>query len=101
MAEPNTETLTPRQRAYRTHQKRRRIPKKAAFLKALERIPTVRYGCKVVRISRDTAYRWREEDPEFGASWDKAIAATLPILEDEALQRAMKESIWSLKRIRS
>ena len=37
-----------------------------------------------------TAYRWREEDAEFAAEWERAKAIGLDALEDEALRRAFE-----------
>lgn len=37
-----------------------------------------------------SAYRWRESDPDFAAAWDKAKAAGIEALEDEALRRAFE-----------
>ena len=41
-------------------------------------------------VGRSTAYLWRQEDPEFAAKWDEAVAEEIDRLEDEAFRRAVK-----------
>ena len=41
-------------------------------------------------VGRSTAYLWRQEDPEFAAKWDEAVAEGIDRLEDEAFRRAVK-----------
>lgn len=41
-----------------------------------------------VGISRQTAYNWREDIPEFADAWDKAMRVGVSALEDEAHRRA-------------
>ena len=65
--------------------------KKAAFCAALVASGgNVSRACQAIDVARLTAYRWREEDPEFAADWDKAKAAGLDALEDEAIRRAFE-----------
>ena len=45
--------------------------KKKLFLEALsKRLLNVSAACKVVGISRNTVYRWRDEDDTFKKDWD-------------------------------
>ncbi len=45
--------------------------KKAAFLKALApRLLNVTAACKVAMVSRNTVYRWKDEDDTFKKEWD-------------------------------
>lgn len=65
--------------------------KKAAFCAALVASGgNITRACQAVEIVRMTAYRWREEDPEFAADWDRCRAAGVDALEDEALRRAFE-----------
>jgi len=86
------EAATERTNRTRNPRLNRRASKREAFLKALERIPAVTYACKSAKISKDTAYRWRKDAPVFAARWDALVAQGLPMLEDEALRRAMMGS---------
>jgi hypothetical protein len=63
--------------------------KKSAFIAALVASGgSVARACQAIEIARLTAYRLRDEDPEFAAAWVKAKQAGLEALEDEALRRA-------------
>lgn len=42
------------------------------FLEEYCEVPFVNYACKRVGVSRNTIYKWRNEDPEFRAEMDKA-----------------------------
>lgn len=65
--------------------------KQIAFCAALAAAGgSVTRACEAVGVSRTTAYRWREEDAEFAAEWDRAKAIGLDALEDEALRRAFE-----------
>jgi hypothetical protein len=77
--------------------KRKVTPKKTAekkeqwresFLSALEDSGRVDLACKAAGIARQTAYRHRQEDPEFAAQWDASKAVAIELLEDEAFRRA-------------
>ena len=43
-------------------------------------------------ISRQTAYRWKDEDKEFSSNWDQALDDGVDMLEGIALNRARKNS---------
>ena len=62
--------------------------KLTAFCAALAETGIVGKACKAVEISRQTAYGWREEVPEFAAAWDAALRIGVSALEDEAHRRA-------------
>jgi hypothetical protein len=62
----------------------------AAFCAALAETCNVGKACAAVGISRQTAYVWREERPEFAAAWDKALRVGVSALEDEAHRRAFE-----------
>ena len=50
----------------------RRDRQKKKFITALEAQGTVLHACKAAGISRQTAYRWHREDPDFAEQWDEA-----------------------------
>jgi hypothetical protein len=60
----------------------------AKFLKAMEKRPIVARACKVANVSRQTAYVYREQDPEFAAAWDEAKQNGIDALEEIAWERA-------------
>lgn len=65
--------------------------KKAAFCAALVASGgNVSRACQAIDVARLTAYRWREEDPEFKTAWNEAKAAGMDALEDEATRRAFE-----------
>lgn len=62
--------------------------KLTAFCAALAETCNVGKACAAVGIARQTAYEWRNEDPEFAERWDKAMKVGVSALEDEAHRRA-------------
>lgn len=63
--------------------------KKAAFCAALAASGgNVARACEAVDVTRMTAYRWRQDDPDFAKAWDEAKAIGMDALEDEAIRRA-------------
>lgn len=66
-------------------------PKKGwqvVFIKWLSRKGNVTAACDKAKISRQHAYRTRDEDEDFAAAWDEALAEATERLEMEALRRA-------------
>lgn len=61
---------------------------KAAFLEALEGTASVTKACELSKLSRRTAYNWRDADELFAEAWDKAVERGTDALEDEAIRRA-------------
>lgn len=59
---------------------------KDAFLAELRKIPIVQVACEKSGISRQSVYRWRNEDKGFKKEIDKALS------EGEALVNDMSES---------
>jgi hypothetical protein len=59
------------------------------FLVALAEHGTVTAACKVAKISRVTAYRNRNEHPDFAERWDEIDAATVDELEQKAKEVAL------------
>lgn len=64
--------------------------KLTAFCAALAETGIVRKACEAVGISRQTAYGWRDDIPEFKAAWDKALEIGISALEDEAHRRGFE-----------
>lgn len=64
--------------------------KQTAFCAALAETCNVSKACAAIEISRMTAYRWRNNDPDFAAAWDEAIKAGVLGLEDEAHRRGFE-----------
>lgn len=59
---------------------------KDSFLAELKRIPIVQVACEKTGVSRNSVYRWRNEDEEFKKEMATALA------EGEALVNDMTES---------
>jgi hypothetical protein len=59
---------------------------KNVFLEQLRKIPIVTVACEKVGLSRNSVYRWRNEDAEFLKEMDIALS------EGEALVNDMSES---------
>ncbi len=64
--------------------------KLAAFCAALAETGFVGKACHAVGVSRSLAYRWREENSDFAAAWDRAVKIGCTALEDEAQRRAFE-----------
>lgn len=62
--------------------------KLTAFCAALAETGIVAKACKAVDVSRQAAYGWRDNIPEFATAWDKALKIGITALEDEAHRRA-------------
>lgn len=68
-----------------------------AFCAALAETCNVGSACRAVGISRQAAYAWREDFPDFADAWDKAKRCGVTALEDEAHRRAFEgneESVY-------
>jgi len=59
---------------------------KDIFLDNLRKVPIVQVACEKSAISRNSVYRWRNEDKKFRSEMDSAL------LEGEALVNDMSES---------
>lgn len=62
--------------------------RKQLFLVELENRANVSAAARVAGVDRATAYRWRDGDAEFAASWDAAVDVAVDSLEAEAWRRA-------------
>jgi hypothetical protein len=63
-------------------------PKKR-FLAALTEQGTVYHAAQAAGVSRQTVYRWREEDSEFAELWYEAIENAVDRVENTIYQRAV------------
>lgn len=61
---------------------------KKAFIAALREWGVVRYACEQAGIDRTTAYKAREEDPDFALQWKQALDDAIDEIEREAIRRA-------------
>lgn len=64
--------------------------KASAFLHILSETCNVGKACKAIDISRQTAYNWKADSPEFAAQWEGAMKIGRSALEDEAHRRAFE-----------
>jgi hypothetical protein len=62
---------------------------KTAWLIAYEDKGTVTAACKAARISRQTAYVARREDPVFAEAWEEAQNRVVELLEETATEKAL------------
>jgi len=66
--------------------------KRAAFIAALRNSGNVRASCNKAKISRRTAYNWRNRWAAFAAEWAEALEDSCDVLEAEARRRGMAVS---------
>ena len=67
----------------------KRDNRKKRFIEALTVHGTVYHAAKAAGVSRQTVYRWREEDPEFADRWDEAIENAVDEVESTIYQQAV------------
>jgi len=67
----------------------KRDRQKKRFIAALTAQGTVYHAAQVAGISRQTAYRWQREDPEFADQWDEAIENAVDVVESTIYQQAI------------
>jgi hypothetical protein len=59
-----------------------------AFLIYLRKGYVPKRAAEAVGISRNTAFKWRQKDPEFAAAWEEAVDEGTDLLEEAILKRA-------------
>lgn len=72
----NPDNLTPITRTWRLGGPMSAAQRKEAkrlFLEYLKSDPNVSAACDLACISRDTAYRWRDQDSKFADGWESAL----------------------------
>lgn len=47
------------------------------------------HAAKAAGVSRWTAYRWRQEDPEFASRWDQALENAVDVVESVVYKQAV------------
>jgi len=67
----------------------KRDRQKKRFIAALESQGTVLHACRAAGISRQTAYRWHREDPDFADDWDEAHENAVDVVESTMYQQAV------------
>jgi len=67
----------------------KRDRQKKRFLAALTAQGTVYHAAQAAGISRQTAYRWHREDPDFADQWDEAIENAVDAEESTIYQQAV------------
>ena len=67
----------------------KRDTRKKRFLDVLTAQGTVYHASQAAGISRQTAYRWRQEDLEFAELWDEAIQHAVNAVENAVYQKAL------------
>lgn len=63
------------------------------FLRALATRGNVADACRRAKISRQHAYRTREEDEAFATAWDESLTDGIELLEGEAFRRAKEGTL--------
>jgi hypothetical protein len=62
---------------------------KKRFIETLSVQGTVYHSAQAAGISRQTAYRWRQDDPDFAWQWDEAIENAVDQVESTIYQQAV------------
>ena len=61
---------------------------KLVFLAAMRDISNVSHACRVSKVSRNAAYKAKDEDAQFSADWDDALKEGFDSLEAEMIKHA-------------
>jgi len=67
----------------------KRDTKKKRFIETLAVQGTVSHAAQAAGVSRNTVYRWRDEDPEFAILWDEAHEQAVDSVESVLFQKAL------------
>lgn len=78
--------------------RRLRLPsrQRAAFLRQLQRCPSVAEAAARAGVNRGSVYKWRAEDPAFALRWDTAIARQAAEVDDNLVLRAGRVEVKPL-----
>jgi len=71
----------------------KRDRQKKRFIAALTAQGTVFHAAQAAGISRQTAYRWQRDDPEFADQWDEAIENAVDVVESVIYQKALSGDV--------
>jgi hypothetical protein len=74
----------------------KRDTRKKRFLDTLSVQGTVSHAAQAAGVSRNTAYRWRQEDHEFAAAWDEAHENAVDAVESVLYQSALNGNIVAI-----
>jgi 20S proteasome alpha/beta subunit len=67
----------------------KRDTRKKRFIAALTENGTVYHAAQAAGVSRQTVYRWREDDLKFADLWDEAIENAVDAVENAVYQKAL------------
>src|ERR1043165_1919221 len=67
----------------------KRDTKKKRFIETLATQGTVSHAAQAAGVSRNTAYRWRQDDHEFACLWDEAHSTAVDAVESVLYQKAL------------
>ena len=67
----------------------KRDTKKKRFIETLAAQGTVSHAALAAGVSRNTTYRWRQDDREFAACWDEAHEKAVDAVESSLYQKAV------------
>ena len=65
------------------------VEKKRIFITELRRESTVFHAAQHARISRKTAYKWQESDPDFAEAWADALQDATDVMEHSVYHQAL------------
>lgn len=71
---------------------------KDAFLEQLRKVPIIQVACEKVGVSRNSVYRWKNEDDEFRKAMEDALAegeALVNDMSENQLLSLIREKSWS------
>lgn len=66
------------------------VDKKAAFIAAFEACASIQRAASAVGINKWTHHDWAKHDPDYAAKFQTARLRAAEILEDEAVERALR-----------
>jgi hypothetical protein len=67
----------------------KRDTKKKRFIETLATQGTVSHAAQAAGVSRNTAYRWRQDDRDFASQWDEAHENAVDAVESVLYQKAL------------
>ena len=67
----------------------KRDTRKKKFIASLTTHGTVSHAAQAAGVSRNTAYRWRQDDHEFASLWDEARENAVDAVESTIYQQAV------------
>jgi len=68
------------------HERKWKRPWQSAFLRAMSVVDDATSACRLASVSKTTAYRTREDSPEFALAWDEAREHARDLIERTAHQ---------------